>query len=197
MKLKESTKRLLPFFIGGALLLAALVIALVQSQRAYGAPDDALEQCFTLLGRGDLPALSAEPKCRPFSTRAEQMARAHGRERYEKILGIYLRASQLASTEFDRVVRTIGDLGTTRFHSLPREQQRAIRDRSKNEWVLTRGLARLSEEQRQGITDAATELESTPPDRKTPSGTSDISRRATAASKSSVKYSGTSGVLNV
>ncbi|GAB4201427.1 MAG: hypothetical protein OHK0013_13410 [Sandaracinaceae bacterium] len=143
--------RLAAVAVGVVWLLLAAALALLLQLRPFGTPQEAVVQCVHLAGSGDLETFFREDRCRAMTWRVEDLVQRMGHAEFERIIGIYRQAIALGAQRFEAARESALALGEARFRALPSAERREIQGRSRRAWVLRRGLASMSPDERRGI----------------------------------------------
>ena len=138
------------------LLIIGLVLCIVQHVRTWGTPENSVEFCLELARAGDTDTLRSERRCGILYESIGPLIHRLGENKFRRIVRTYERAYDLGNRRYREMERQVWDLGDARFRRLPRDEQRAIRSRSRDEWIMAAGLSALNARERGIISTSAT-----------------------------------------
>ena len=129
-------------------LVAALLVA--HALRPFGRPTSTVRRTLDALAAGDAAQLRADARL-GFRERAEREIRSRGEGAYAHVRGIFDKEAQLGDREYRRVRRIVGGLGEKEFRKLSKDDQRALREASRGQFVAEKGWAQLVEDERKQL----------------------------------------------
>ncbi len=145
----------------GVLLVIGLILCIVQHVRTWGTPENSVEFCLELARAGDTDGLRSELRCGFLQESIEPLIRRLGENKFRRTVRTYEKAYDLGRRRFEEVEREVWDLGEARFRRLSRDEQRAIKSRSRDDWIMAAGLSALDAADRRIIFTSATFADAT------------------------------------
>ncbi len=136
----------------GVSALCAASLWIVHLAGNHGTAVTTLDRLVEALEKGDVAALESDPDL-GFGERAERDSRQRGLEEYNKILAAFQACETAGLERYGKIEQAVLLGGEEAFKKLPPDQQKSIRQSSKQEWLLRRGLEEVGKDAARGITD--------------------------------------------
>lgn len=135
-------------------VLCTVALAVVNAFGRYNTAEMTLAKLVKALNAADVDTLLEDPEM-GFRERAERDMSQRGFEEYNQILSAFGTCETAGLEQYRTLKQTVMLRGEEAFKKLPGETQRAIRAKSKDDWMVANGLEVLGKEGNRGISDAA------------------------------------------
>ncbi len=138
----------------GVSLVCAGVLAAVHLMSNYTTAQTTLDRLFSTLGKGDVDTLLSDPEL-GFEERAQKDIRQRGLEEYNKIMAAFSTCATAGQERYRALKQTVLLRGDEAFKKLSADEQKKIRQKSRDQWIVEAGLGALGKEACGGIEDPA------------------------------------------
>jgi hypothetical protein len=139
-------------------ILCAVVLGIIHALGQYNTAEITLERLVATLAEGDVDTLMEDPEL-GFGEKARKDVRQRGLEEYNKIMAAFQSCTTVGLERYRSLRQTVVLRGEEAFKKLPNDEQREIRQRSRDEWILGKGLEELGPEAAGGIEEVSVFLD--------------------------------------